>query len=63
MQAKEFLSRQEVDFEYIEIATLADPLTTLREITGGHVATPVIVIGDEHIVGFDADWIAERLSA
>ena len=63
MLAKEFLSRHGVDFEYIEITTLDDPLGTLRAITGGPVATPVVVVGDEHIVGFDPDWLRERLPA
>lgn len=62
MQAKEFLSRKQVEFEYIEIDGLDDPLGTIRAITGGHVATPVVVIDDEFIVGFDPDWIDARLA-
>ena len=62
MQAKEFLSRKQVEFEYIELDDLEDPLGTIREITGGHVATPVVVIGGEFIVGFDPDWIDARLT-
>jgi len=61
MEAKEFLSRKQVDFEYIEVNDLDDPLGTIRAITGGHVATPVVVIGDEFIMGFDPDWIEARL--
>ena len=52
MQAKEFLTRKQVDFEYIEIGDLDDPLGTIRAITGGHVATPVVVIDEEFILGF-----------
>jgi len=63
MLAKEFLSRENVEFEYIELDDLDDPLGTLRAITGGHVATPVVVIGDEFLVGFDPDWIAARLAS
>ncbi len=62
MQAKEFLSRKQVEFEYIELDDLDDPLGTIRAITGGHVATPVVVIGAEFIVGFDPDWIDARLT-
>jgi glutaredoxin len=61
MQAKEFLTRKQVDFEYIEIGDLDDPLGTIRAITGGHVATPVVVIDDEFILGFDPAWIEARL--
>lgn len=61
MQAKEFLSRKQVEFEYIELDDLDDPLGTIRAITGGHVATPVVVIDDEFIVGFDPGWIEARL--
>lgn len=63
MQAKEFLSRKQVEFEYIEIDGLDDPMGTIRAITGGHVATPVVVIDDEFIVGFDPDWIEARLTS
>lgn len=51
-----------MEFEYIEIADLDDPMGTLRAITGGHVATPVVVIDDEHLVGFDPAWIEARLA-
>ncbi len=61
MQAKEFLSRKQVEFEYIELDDLDDPLGTIRAITGGHVATPVVVIDGEFIIGFDPDWIEARL--
>ena len=62
MQAKEFLSRQQMSFVEIDITQLEDPWTTLREITGGPIATPVVVIGDEFLLGFDPQWIEERLS-
>jgi len=62
MQAKEFLSRRQVEFTYIELDELDDPLGTIRAITGGHVATPVVVIDDEFIMGFDPEWIEARLA-
>ena len=61
--AREFLSQRGVDFDYVEIADLDDPLGTLRAITGGPVATPLVVIDDEHLVGFDPAWIDARLDA
>jgi glutaredoxin len=60
--AREFLSHKNVDFEYIDIGDLDDPMVTIRAITGGHVATPVVVIDDEFIVGFDPDWLEARLA-
>jgi glutaredoxin len=62
MQAKEFLTRKQVDFEYIEIGDLDDPAGTIRAITGGHVATPVVVIDGEFVLGFDPNWIEARIS-
>ncbi len=61
MQAKEFLSRKGVPFEYVDVTQLADPAATLRAITGGPVATPTIVIGDAWQVGFDPEWIERQL--
>ena len=43
------------------MASLDNPMETLRRITGGMVATPTVVIGDEAKVGFDPAWIQERL--
>ncbi len=57
---KEFLSRANVEFESIHIATLDDPMATLRGITGGPVGTPTLVMGDEFLVGYDEDWLQER---
>ena len=51
-----------MSFVEIDITQLEDPWTTLREITGGPIATPVVVIGDEFLLGFDPQWIEERLS-
>ena len=63
MQAKEFLSRKGWDFEYVDITTLDDPMGTIRAVTGGPVATPVVVVGDDHTVGFDPEWIEAQVAA
>jgi len=62
MQAKEFLSQRGVVFESIDVSTLDDPVGTLRSLTGGPVATPTVVIGDQARVGFDPDWMAQQLA-
>ncbi len=36
-------------------------MVTLRAITGGPMATPTVLIGEEHVVGFDPDWMRQRL--
>ena len=60
-QAKKFLSQKGVEFDDSDITTLEDAFGTLRAITGGPVATPTVVIGDEFRVGFDRAWMAARL--
>lgn len=57
---EEFLSHAQVEFETVEISDLEDPMGTLREITGGQVATPTLVVGDEVLVGYDEEWLRER---
>ena len=52
-----------MEFDYVEITDLDDPLGTLRTITGGPMATPILVIDDEHLIGFDPAWIEARLPA
>ena len=60
--AEEFLSQKGIEFDSIDITTLDDAFGTLRAITGGQVATPTIVIGDEFHVGFDPAWMEARLA-
>ena len=36
-------------------------MAALHAVTGGPMATPTVAIGDESRVGFDPDWIRERL--
>ena len=60
-QAKEFLRQNGILFDEVRIEDLDDPMGALRAVTGGPMATPTVVIGDEARVGFEPDWIRERL--
>lgn len=61
MLVEEFLSRHEVAFEAIDIRELDDSMAVLRSVTGGPVGTPTVVIGDEVRLGYDEDWMREKL--
>jgi glutaredoxin-like protein NrdH len=62
---KEFLSGNNVDFEYVDVDLLTGEKRTevLREVyklTGGY-SFPVIVIGDTIIVGFNKERLQQVL--
>ncbi|MGZ4852889.1 MAG: glutaredoxin family protein [Halobacteriota archaeon] len=62
---KEFLSSNNVDFEYVDVDLLTGEKRTevLREVyrlTGGY-SFPVIVIGDTVIVGFNKERLQQVL--
>jgi glutaredoxin len=62
---KEFLSGNNVDFEYVDVDLLTGDKRTevLREVyrlTGGY-SFPVIVIGDTVIVGFNKERLQQVL--
>ena len=59
-QAKEYLSQKGITFQ--ERSIMQDPaaLSDLKKI--GYMTTPVIVIGDSVIVGFDPDKIDKALA-
>jgi glutaredoxin-like protein NrdH len=62
---KEFLSGNNVDFEYVDVDLLTGEKRTevLREVyrlTGGY-SFPVIVIGDTVIVGFNKERLQQAL--
>ena len=48
-------------FEAIDVTELDDPMGYLRELTGGPIATPTVVIDGEARVGFDQEWMEEKL--
>jgi glutaredoxin len=60
-QAKAFLSQKGVPFQGKDIARDPSALADLRKI--GYMTTPVIVIDDSSIVGFDAAKINKALEA
>ena len=49
-------------FREIDVTTLDDPGGELRALTGGMVATPTVVIGKDARVGYNPEWMSERLS-
>lgn len=58
---KGFLSREEVAFEEIDIRDLDDPMATLRDVSGGALGTPLVVIGTEVKLGYDESWMRQKL--
>lgn len=63
---KKYLTTSGVDFDVVEVDTLEgtereETIATVREISGG-ASFPVVVIGDEVIVGFNKMRIKELLS-
>ena len=59
--AKGFLRERGIEFDDISVDDLADPWETIRALTGGPFGTPTVVIEGEARVGFDPQWIGERL--
>ena len=60
-QAKEYLSQKGIEFQERDIAQDPSALAELKKL--GYMTTPVIVIEDSIIVGFDADKIDQTLQA
>jgi len=58
---KEFLHRHDVVFEAIDVGRQPAAFERIRELTGGPVGTPTVVIDGEARIGFHPDWMAERL--
>ena len=59
-KAKEFLSQQNVNFTERDVVNDAEALAELEEL--GIMTTPVIVIDDEVIVGFDRKRLQQLLT-
>ena len=59
-RAKEFLREHGVEFEDIDVSADQDAAEHMIE-KSGQTGVPVIQIGDEYIVGFDRERIAESL--
>jgi len=58
-QAKEYLSQKGVPFQEKNIVQDPSALADLKQL--GYMTTPVIVIGNAIIVGFDKDKIDQAL--
>jgi glutaredoxin len=58
-QAKEYLSQRGIKFQERDIAQDPGALADLKKL--GYMTTPVIVVDDSVIVGFDAMKIAQFL--
>jgi glutaredoxin 3 len=58
-QAKEYLSQKGIEFQERDTAQDPSVLADLKKL--GYMTTPVIVIDDSVIVGFDADKIDQAL--
>ncbi len=63
---KKYLASNDVEFDLLEVDLLEgqereDAIATVKEISGGK-SFPVVVIGDEVIVGFNKVRIKELLS-
>ena len=48
-------------FKEVDVSTLEDPRSAIMSLTGGAFVTPVVVIDDEVRMGFDPDWMRQRL--
>jgi len=58
---KEFLHQHDVEFEAVDVGETPGALDEARAHTGGVAGTPTVVIGDEARIGFDPDWMSQRL--
>lgn len=63
--ARKFLDEKNVDYDVVEVDLISgterdDVLTEVQRVSGG-MSFPVIVFGDEVVVGFDRDRIVSAL--
>jgi len=59
-QVKEYLSRKQISFEDRDITLDPSAISELQKL--GYMTTPVIVIGEKVIVGFDQRKLSEALN-
>jgi glutaredoxin-like protein NrdH len=57
---KEYLSQKQISFEDHDITTHADAISELQKL--GFMTTPVTIIGEKVIVGFDVRKLDEALA-
>lgn len=58
---KDYLNERQVEFEEKNIST--DQTAREELMAKGHAGVPVVVIGEDEVVGFDKDKIDELLQA
>lgn len=59
-QAKNFLQENKVDFVYKNVKE--DPEARKEFVSKGHTGVPVILVGDEEILGFDRQKLESLLN-
>ena len=59
-QAKAFFKENKVEYEEVNVEDNEDALKEMEELSGAR-STPVIVIGEKVIIGFDEEKLKEAL--
>lgn len=60
-QAKEYLKSKNVSFESVDLAANPDAAQEMIKISG-QMSVPVIIIGEDIVVGFDKDKLESLLA-
>lgn len=60
--AKEYLSHKGIPFTALNVAEDPVALEEMKQKTGGRLATPTIVVGDQVLIGFDRAKLEAMLS-
>ena len=61
--AKEFLSQKGITYQEINVTEHPEKVADMLEKLGGSTSTPLIVIGDEVVSGFDPNKLERLLSS
>lgn len=61
-QAKEYMKENEIDYKEYDVSSDADRRKEMIEMSG-QMGVPVIVIGDDLMVGFEKDRFKELVEA
>ena len=60
-QAKEFLTQKGIDFTVFDVTSDPAALQEMKTVSGGARSVPVIVVGDEVLIGFERTAVEEAL--
>jgi glutaredoxin len=60
---KEFLHRHGATFEAIDVGDVEDAWDRIRAHTGGPIGTPTVVMDGAARIGFDPEWMTEKLQS